>query len=312
MSERDDLLSQPPTCSPPLSTLLISLKIFLRNKLLFLSLFALTTLPLSFLLVSLSHSSLPFKSHVLHLEAVAHLSSTRFEARHVWKDSRAHALSLLKLKVLFFLPSYFLSLLAAVTAVNSTASSCHAARPTLLTAFTAVKLTWKRPFVTTILIYALSLLYAPVPRVLAPLTGSPGSEFLVLVIGSCFEIYLMAVLSLGLVVSIVEERLGWDAIRVGSEIMAGRRLSGWALSGLFVLVSGVISRDLQRMMDGLDSPLESTTSTVMMVATGFKDKVGLIFLYGIVVLWSYIVTTVFYCECRKRHVGRGEDESVTV
>lgn len=122
----------------------------------------------------------------------------------------------------------------------------------------------------------------------------------------------MAVLSLGLVVSIVEERLGWDAIRVGSCLMAGRRLSGWALSGLFVLISGAVARDLQRMMDSLDSSFESTTSTAMMVATGVKDKLGLIFLYGIVVLWSYIVTTVFYCECRKRHVGRGEDESVTV
>jgi hypothetical protein len=312
MSERDDLLSQPHTFSPPLSTILISLKIFLRNKQLFLSLFALTTLPLSFLLVSLSLFSLPFKSHVLHLEAVAFLSSTRFEASHVWKESRVHALSLLKIKALFFLPSYFLSLLAAVTAVKSTASSCHATRPTLRTAFAGVKLTWKRPFVTTIFIYALSLLYAPVPLVLAPLTGSPASEFLVLVIGSGFEIYLMAVLSLGLVVSIVEERFGWDAIRVGSGVMAGRRFSGWALSGLFVFISGAIARDLQRMMDSLDSSSEPTTSTAMRVATVVKDNVGLIFLYGIVVLWSYIVTTVFYCECRKRHVGRGEDESVTV
>lgn len=120
----------------------------------------------------------------------------------------------------------------------------------------------------------------------------------------------MAVLSLGLVVSIAEDRFGWEAIRVGSGLMAGRRVSGWVLSGLFVLVSGAIAMDLERIVDGQD--LLSSTSTAMRVVDGVRNKVGLILLYGVVVLWSYIVNTVFYCECRKRHVNRVEDESVAV
>lgn len=312
MSERDDLLALYPTCFPPLSTLPLSLKIFLRNKLLFLSIFALTTLPLSFLLVSLSLFSLPVKSNVHKLEAIALLSSTRFEARHIWQEARADAIFLLRVKALFSLPSYFLSLLAAITAVKSTASACRASRPTLLSAFTAVKLTWKRPFVTTLLIYAASLLYAPIPILLAYLTNSPRSEFLVKAVASVVEIYLMAILSLALVVSIVEEKVGWEAVRVASGLMAGRRLSGWVLTGMFVLVSGAIAGYLGEMIDDQDPSLDSSTSSPMRVATGVKDTLGLIMLYGLAMLWSYMVTTVFYCECRKRHVVRDEDESITV
>ena len=295
---------------PPLSTLYISLKIFLRNKHIFLPIFALATLPLSFLLFSLSLYSHRLKSHVYHLEFIALRSHTRFEARHVWQESRADALGLLKLRALFFLPNFLLSLVAAVTSVSSTVSAVHSKRPTLVSSFEAVKLTWKRPSVTTIFTYAISLFYAQLPRTLAALSGSPGSEFLVLLIGSGLEVYLMAVLSLGLVVSIAEDRFGWEAIRVGSGLMAGRRVSGWVLSGLFVLVSGAIAMDLERIVDGQD--LLSSTSTAMRVVDGVRNKVGLILLYGVVVLWSYIVNTVFYCECRKRHVNRVEDESVAV
>ncbi|KAB1204185.1 hypothetical protein CJ030_MR8G028266 [Morella rubra] len=311
MFERDGISSQRPKFYPPLSTFFISLKVFLGNKQLFLSIFALAALPLSFLLFSLSLSVQPLKSNVYNLEAVAFLSSSRFEARHVWKESRADALSLLKVKALFFIPIYFLSLLVSITAVHSTASACHAKRPTLLAALTAVKLTWRRPFATTILIYASSLLYAQVPRTVATLTGSPRSEFVVLVIGSAFEVYLMAVLSLGLVVSIVEEELGWEALRVGSCLMAGKRLSGWLLSGLLLLGTGTIARDLERKMDSRYSSLDSSTMAVR-VSTGAKDNAGLILLYGVVVLWGYILTTVFYCECRKRHAVRDDEENVTV
>lgn len=295
---------------PPLSTLYISLKIFLRNKHIFLSIFALATLPLSFLLFSLSLFSHRLKSHVYHLEVIALRSHTRIEARHVLQESRADALGLLKLRALFFLPNFLLSLVAAVTSVTSTVSAVHSERPTLVSSFAAVKLTWKRPSVTTIFIYAISLFYAQLPRTLAALSGSPGSEFWVLLLGSGLEVYLMAVLSLGLVVSIAEDRFGWEAIRVGSGLMAGRRVSGWVLSGLFVLASGAIAMDLERIMDGQD--LFSSTSTAMSVVDGVRNKVGLILLYGVVMLWSYIVNTVFYCECRKRHVNRVEDESVAV
>lgn len=119
----------------------------------------------------------------------------------------------------------------------------------------------------------------------------------------------MAVMSLALVISIVEERFGWEAIRVGWGLMAGRRISGWVLSGTFVLASGIIARQVEETMDDQDS------WTVMKLAMGVWDRIGLMGLYGMVVLWSYVVTTVFYCDCRRRHVTRAsesENELVSV
>lgn len=121
----------------------------------------------------------------------------------------------------------------------------------------------------------------------------------------------MAVMSLGLVVSIAEERFGWDAIRVGSGLIVGRRVSGWVLSGLFVLATGFIARELEKLMNEQD-PFGRPSSTVMRVAAGVGDKLGLIALYGVVVLWSYLVTTVFYCDCRRRYSNKSEIGNVTL
>ncbi|KAF3452852.1 hypothetical protein FNV43_RR03285 [Rhamnella rubrinervis] len=310
MSDEHDV-ARVGVCSiiPILKIGLDSLVIFLRNKRLFLSIFILATFPLSILLFSLSLSSHHLKSHVYHLESVARLASTRFEARHVWKESRSDAVSTLRIKALFFLPCYALSLLAAATAVSSTSLACNGKSPSLRTALSAVKLSWKRAVVTTICIYAILLAYGIVPRTLAAISGTPASKFLILLVGSGLEIYLMAVMSLALVISIVEERIGWEAIRVGSGLMAGSRVSGWVLSGTFVLASGIIARHVEEAMDDQDS------WTVMKVAMGVWDRVGLMGLYGMLVLWSYVVTTVFYCDCRRRHVTRtsqSENEMVSV
>ncbi|KAH0993290.1 hypothetical protein GBA52_004773 [Prunus armeniaca] len=312
MSERDGVFSHDQQ-STALKTLLDSLKIFLRNKQTFISIFALTTLPLSFLLFSLSLSSHPLKSHIFHLESLARLAPTRFEARQVWKESRDDAVSLLRIKAIFFLPSYALSLLASVTAVTATSSSFHGKRPDLRSSLNAIKLTWRRPLVTSICIYALSIAYAFVPWTLSIVFNSSWSRFFILVLGSGLEIYLMAVLGLGLVASILEERFAWDAIRVGWALMAGKRLCGWALSGLFVFLTWVVARKLEEVMDGQDLMEGSSTATLTRVVVGIEDKLGWVILYGLVVLWGYVVTTVFYCECRKRHViGGGENENVTV
>lgn len=85
-----------------------------------------------------------------------------------------------------------------------------------------------------IFIYAILLAFAPLQRIFASLAPWSELRFIVLPIGSGVEVYLMAVLSSGLVASIGEERFGWEAIKVGSGLMAGRRFCGWVLSGLLV------------------------------------------------------------------------------
>ncbi|KAI4335473.1 hypothetical protein L6164_014117 [Bauhinia variegata] len=297
-------------CTSPAKILWHSLKIFLRNKLIFSSIFAFATLPLSSLVFSLSLSTHALRSQIYHLEAVALLAPTRFEARHVWKESRDDAVTLLRIKALFAIPSYVLSLIAAITAVHSTVLAYNGKAPTSHSALNASKNNWKRPSVTTIFTYVILLAFAPLPRILAALTPSHELRFLVLAIGSGIEIYLVAVLSLALVVSIAEDRFGWDAIKVGSGIMEGSRFCGWVLSGLFVLVSGMIRWNLEVLMDSRNLPSELLSSAVAPASKltelmiGIQDKMGMICLYGLAVLFSYVITAVYYCDCRRRHVIR--------
>ncbi|XP_044464387.1 uncharacterized protein LOC123194942 [Mangifera indica] len=288
-----------------LKILINSLVIFPVNKHIFLSIFTLTNLPLSFLLFSFSLSAQPIKARVYSLEALARLAPTRFEARHLWKESRADALSLLHLRLCYFLPCYLLSLVAAVSAIHSAHSAVHGKRFSLLIAGSHIRLTWKRPLVTSICIYAVFALYSQVIFYLTVIMGTtPRSVFLIWVFGSVFELYLMAISGVGLVASVLEDRIGFDAIRFGSDLIEGRRACGWLLSGWFIFISGWIGRGWHKLiMDGHD--LRNMNWTVMMTSW---EKMGLICLYGIEMLWSFTVTTIFYCECRKRHSIRTEND----
>ncbi|PNX83598.1 hypothetical protein L195_g001416 [Trifolium pratense] len=264
-----------------------------NNKLVFFFIASFTTFPLSFILFNLSISTHNLRYHIYHLEALARLTSTLMEARHVWHESRDNAVYLLRIRSLFLLICFPLSLAAAVSSVHTTHSTLQGKTVTVNSAVIAVRDNWKRPFVTSIFVYVIMLTFSPVPRVIASVFVSPESRFVIMAIGTVIEVYLMAVMGLGLVVSVVEERFGWDAICVGSGLMKGKRLIfGWLLSGLFVLVSGLINWRMEVFLEGPNSEIS------------VWDKTVLICSYGFTVLLSYVVTTVFYCDSRMRHAVR--------
>ncbi|XP_019054657.1 PREDICTED: uncharacterized protein LOC109115275 [Nelumbo nucifera] len=228
-----------------LKTLVDSFKILQTNLSLFISIFVLTTLPLSLLSFALSLYSHPLQLKIYSLEALALLSPTRTEARHVWEESRADLLTLLRFKALFFLPSYVISLLATITSVNSTALAFSGKRPSCQTAIAAVQASWKRPLATSIYAFAILLAYEFVPLTCSAVVGGGArARWLVAVIGAAVEVYLRAVLGLALVASV---------------------------GGLRVV------------MDGQD----------------WVMKIGLACLFGLLILWSYVVNTVLYCECSR-------------
>ncbi|KAJ6435545.1 hypothetical protein OIU84_000693 [Salix udensis] len=279
------------------------LQIFFINKQIFIFMFALLALPLSLLFFSRALAFHPIQSQILHLEFVASLSPTRFEARHVWKESREIAIALLHSNFLYSVPSFTLSLLAAVSSVVSAESGYHRNPISAKSVLNAIRSTWRRTLVTSIFVYVILFCYSSVPRTLWSLTGGGifGSGFVIWVTGSALEIYLMAVLGMGLVVSILEERFGWDAIFIGSDLMEGKRVCGWVLSGLMGLVTGLIGWKMEGLkMDGEDSGKETRWKAVMLLK-GW-ETLGVAVVYGVVMVWGYVVTTVFYCECRKQHV----------
>lgn len=303
MSERADAVGLRCRCRrlaaaafSPAKTLLDSLAVILRNRRLFLSLFAAAALPLSLLLFSLAVSSQPLRSRVLRLESFARLAPTRFESRQALKDSRAVALSLLRLRAAYSLPSLALSLAVAVSAVAAAHASLAGKRPTLRSSLSPAREKFPRAFATAICVYAAMWIYLSVPATLVALTGSPAARFLIVAAGVAAGIYVAAVLGLAMVVSVVEERFGWGAIRAGWGLMEGRRWSGWALSGFFVALAGWIWRLAAERMDGQD-----WTSVDGMVrwTVGIKWRALLIPAYGAVVLWSYVAATVFYHDKRR-------------
>ncbi|KAK2968208.1 hypothetical protein RJ640_017689 [Escallonia rubra] len=305
MSEKGSDSQQEPCSLLPLTILLNSLKIFPRNLQLFSLIFAFTAFPLSLLLFSLSVSSHPIKSEIFHLEALALNIQIRVQATNIRAESHdRHALALLRLRALYFLPCYVLSLLAAITAVSSTVVACSGKRPTVGVAVATTKLTWLRAVVTTICLYVVTTMYVLLSRNLTAFVSEPGLRLVFLLLGASLEVYLMAVTSLALVVSVVEERFGLEAMRVGSELMKGRRVCGWVLSGLFVMVSGVISWELEGTMDVQDLLNVGSRERVVWLWV----RMGLICLFGWVVVWSYVVAAVFYCECRRRQpIKEGSD-----
>ncbi|GMI92869.1 hypothetical protein like AT4G16850 [Hibiscus trionum] len=299
-----------PTLSSPSSSVFLKLffdpfKIFFQNKHILFPVLIFLTLPLSSLLFSLSLYSRPLKRHIIHLESVALLSSTRVEAHHVLKESRDESLSLLRLKFFFSLPSSILSLLSFISTVH--VSSLSPSHPSsLLSTFNALRLAWKRVAVTSICSYALLFLYVQLPQLFSVVFRyHPRISLPISVIGAGFEVYLMGLLGLGLVVSALEEKFGWDAFRVGSELMAGRRVCWWWVTCMLVVASGWIGNRFEKLTDAEDLVNSGVWSWTVVMGW---ETVGLWWSYGLLVIWSFMVTTVFYCDCKHR-LHKGENHS---
>ncbi|KAE8713622.1 Detected protein of unknown function [Hibiscus syriacus] len=272
-----------------------SLRIFFQNKNILLSILLFLALPLSFLLFSLSLSSRPLKRHIFHLESVALLTSTSFESRHLLRESREESISLLCLKLFYSFPSSIFSLLTFISAVH-VASVSPPHRPSFLSTAAAIGLSWKRVVVTSLCSYTLFILYIQLPQLLAAtLRNHPRVSLPILVIGSGLEVHLMGVLGLGLVVSALEEKFGWEAIRIGSVLMAGRRYFWWFVTCMLVGVSGWIGNRFEKLTEGE----EYVKSAVWTVFMGWETA-ALLWFYGVLVIWSSIVTTIFYSYCKKR------------
>ncbi|XP_039031709.1 uncharacterized protein LOC120166519 [Hibiscus syriacus] len=279
------------------------LKIFFQNKHILFPVLIFFTLPLSFLLFSLSVSSRPIKRHIIHLESVALLSPTRVEAQNVLKESRDESLSLLRLKFFFSLPSSILSLLSFISTVHVTSSS-PSHRSSLPSTANALKLAWKRVVVTSTCSYALLFLYVQLLQLFSVVfRNQPRISLPISVIGAGFEVYLMGVLGLGLVVSALEEKFGWDAFRFGSELMAGKRAWWWWVTCMLVVISGWIGNRIEKLTEGEDL----VKSGIWTVVVGW-ETVALWWSYGLLVIWSSMVTTVFYCDCKHR-LDKGENHS---
>ncbi|KAF3531300.1 hypothetical protein DY000_02038808 [Brassica cretica] len=290
------------------TTLLDSLMILFRNKHILLPVFAFIAIPLSALHLSLTLTSFRLKNHVFRLEALANVVHTRFEARQIWEESRQDAVSLLRLKSRYFVPSFILSCIVSIAVITSTSFSHQGLNPSLKSSFASVKSSWMRVTATSIVVYGLLFLYSPVPMFLSALFGyTPTLRHLITFLSLGIEVYIMAITGLGLVVSVVEERYGFDAVKEGTGLMKGRRITGLALAGVFVFLSSWIGHGMEKLAKELDVDSSSGSWWRSVVVSGGWDEWKLVCMYGAEVVLSYVVVTVFYCECRKRHGNNDPD-----
>ncbi|KAJ8617227.1 hypothetical protein MRB53_013413 [Persea americana] len=268
-------------------------QILTTNLTTFTTITTLTILPLSLLTLGSTLATHPIQTQISSKQSLARMSHTIVEAGNVWQEVRMDALALVRLKALFFFPSYAFSLIAALTAVSSTALSLSGKRPTWLTAITsATSSTWKRLLLTSFLSSVLTCAYQNLARVVLSHLLSTRVGVWVAVLEAVWEMHLMCVLSVGMVVSVLEERFGLEALRVGWGLMEGRRFCGVVLSGLVVLGSGGIGWGFKVLMDG------RMGGGILM---GFVGNGVLVGLFCWVVLVSYVANTVLYFEGRKYH-----------
>ncbi|CAN1811473.1 hypothetical protein LINPERHAP1_LOCUS26232 [Linum perenne] len=287
-----------PNLPSPIKILVESLSIFSKNKRFFLSVTLFLSCPLSFLLFSLNFSSFRLKSQILRLEFLATVAPTRYESRQVWRESRELFLSLLRIKLIYLIPANLLSVVTSIVVVDATGGAKKS--PTIRSAIAAVKPASTRVLATSICIYVISWMYAGIPAtVMAMVSDGVGRlkiQFGIWVIGLGVEVYLMAVLGMGLIVSILESKSGWEAIWVGFDLMDGLRVCGWVLTGLLAAATGLIGWRMEELMVAG----EASDMMTWRAAEGW-ERAALVGLYAVVVVTGFVVSTVYYKEVRKRH-----------
>ncbi|XP_021755325.1 uncharacterized protein LOC110720592 [Chenopodium quinoa] len=285
-----------------------SLKIiFLRNPNLYLILYTFTTLPLAILITSNSVSATPrfLKSHIARLQWLVDVVPIWIEAANVQDESRADSRKLLRRKLLHGVPILVLSLIALTTIVVSTHAALRRKKKvTLSAAMSALRVKWSPPILTCLFNFIVWVGWAH----LDPIINRVAVEYWYLTVAQvAVEVYLMSVLAVGLVVSVVEGRVGHEAIWVGWGLMKGRRVCGWVLAGLILSISGFIGRQMIEVINGEDLANDSGGYT-WTVEMRFGCMVGLVVLLGWFVLWSYVIFAVLYFDCRKRNVIKEEEQ----
>ncbi|KAL5699362.1 hypothetical protein ACHQM5_030278 [Ranunculus cassubicifolius] len=269
-----------------------SIKILKSNPRIFITIYGLIIFPLSMVLFSLFIISQPIINDIQEKQMAAS-GVTPYESLGRLREIRLHSRKLMAIQCLFFFPFYVFSLMALITTVNST-SQCYNGKPANpITALKAVMMTWMRPSVTSIFVCGILFGCSILTHVVFLLADETVLEFWLRFVWVVLEVGLMAVSGMGLVVSVLEERFGWDAFCVGWGLMDGKRFSGWSLAGFVYLVTGGIRLGFNHLIDRGD-------------ALAVLGNCLLICLLGFVTLSSYVITTVYYNECKKQHVDRVE------
>jgi hypothetical protein len=157
---------------------------------------------------------------------------------------------------------------------------------------------WKRPFVTWFYITLLDLgfgflTWATLSSFMlffeGPFTSLPPYFWVILSLAMVFKSYLAVVWNLALVVSVLEERRGIDALGRAGKLVKGLKLRGFFLNILFALLSLLVAVPGFMLTNGK----QSTALRVAIVLLFFNC------LLVVITMFAMMAFTVFYYECKK-------------
>lgn len=268
-----------------------ALKLTWKNKKFLLSI-TLFVLP-PFTILSLGNNFLVFllMSDVASKEALLSLdgndqSKTKHALAGIQKDFRI----LVGIELCFFIALWMVVLVAMMTIVYSSAMAYVGKDFTYKGMLSRIKMTLKRPAITWFYVSFFTAAYVIFIMVLIWLVLPEGGAFIALValmslLALVVYLYLAAVWTLGLIISIIEDDCyGLVALSKAGELIRGRKVQGFLLM-LFLTVIALV--------------LYACTGYLFVASSAF-DLLA-VSLLCLVNFFAFVVYTVFYYECKKTH-----------
>uniref|UniRef100_A0A2P2MYK6 Uncharacterized protein n=1 Tax=Rhizophora mucronata TaxID=61149 RepID=A0A2P2MYK6_RHIMU len=119
-----------------------------------------------------------------------------------------------------------------------------------------------------------------------------------IVLASLPYVYFAVTWSLALVISVLEEKCGTEAIGKAAQILNGMKVTGFLLNLLFTIVFYIISQGLKA--------VHATPSTATQIFVGSLTN----FCLGLVIMFWLMAYTMFYYQCKKTHEEEAELQGI--
>ncbi|XP_006845508.2 uncharacterized protein LOC18435400 [Amborella trichopoda] len=275
-----------------------ALKLPLKNKSLMVFVTIFTILPLSLLLLSHQLLLLPFAKVLLfHTTLLSRERENSKEALETMTQIRKDVRLIVAFEVAFLLLISIATIFSLATTIYTVATTYVGKHLTKKQLLSRVFATWMRPLLTWFFIFLLCVAFSVLLMLsLGVLSLFVGPKAIVgysiavslMVLGVL--IYLVTVWALAMVVSIVEDDCyGFDALCKASALIKGKRMQGYFLTLVLVVLGGFIGSLFRIDERGRKIGGQIAFSVILVIVSCLLK------------LYNYVAFTVFYFECKKWH-----------
>ena len=214
-----------------------------------------------------------------------------------WEDLRA----LLAIEAPFLLGFWVVSVFGITITIYAAAISYTRRSASLKDLLSSIQ--WKKPIITSLYVSFIPIVYAILVigliKSINLITKEDAGEawrVLIAVMAALLYIYLTSVSTLGLVVSVMDDECyGAKALEKAVKLSRGRKLQGFFLMLILELLSIPIYILFYVASSSDDDDGEDEVGAVTDFGFGFIATI----LFCLVNMFSYVVFSVFYSECKK-------------